>query len=299
MHGPCAVGPPVTMQRLIDDLRELGVGQGQTLLVHASLSSIGWVDGGAATVVAALRQVVGETAGTVVVSTGTEQNSQTSRAHQNLVKHMTADEARTYRRDMPAFDRDTTPGSAGAIAEALRTTNGAVRSAHPQSSLAAIGPKAEGLMADHPLKCHLGEQSPLAKLYKLDAQVLLLGVGYRSCTAFHLAEYRYTKNPPTQFYSCVVTENGRRKWKKYRDVVLDDNDFDKIGKRLEDVFHVKKGCVGNAESRLLPLAIGVDHATSWMRENRTLLCIAGVRNFQKQKRSPIVISLANVGALSD
>ena len=273
MRGPCAVEPPVTTQLLVRDLRELGVSEGQTLLVHASLKNIGWVDGGAAAVVAALRLAVGET-GNVVVPTGTEENSQTSRVHRERTKDMSEDEIREYRRRMPAFDQDTTPGSAGAIAEELRTTCGAIRSAHPQSSFAAIGPKAEELMAGHSPECHLGEYSPLAKMYELGAQarVLLLGVGYRSCTAFHLAEYRYVDPPPRQFYCCVVMENGQREWKEYEDVVLDDRDFEAIGDSLQDEFFVKKGYVGNAESCLLSMVESVDWAKGWMKKNRTLLC---------------------------
>jgi len=254
-------------RRLVRDLRRLGVSKGQVLLVHASLSSIGWVEGGAATVVTALRRAVGRT-GTVVVSTGTEENSHTSRAHQERIKHMTDDEIASYRRDMPAFDKDTTPGTAGAIAEKLRTTGGAVRSAHPQSSLAAIGPLAGYLMADHRLDCHLGEQSPLRKLYDNDAQILLLGVGYRSCTAFHLAEYRYTVNPPTQSYSCVVMRNDRRTWEEYIDVVLDDGDFGTIGKSLDGELPVKKRNVGNAKCRLVSLPAAVDFACTWLSSNR-------------------------------
>ena len=39
-------------QRLVRDLRELGIEPGQTLLVNASLSNIGWMEGGAQAVVA-------------------------------------------------------------------------------------------------------------------------------------------------------------------------------------------------------------------------------------------------------
>jgi aminoglycoside 3-N-acetyltransferase len=289
MHGSCAVGPRVTTQQLVHDLSELGVSEGQILLVHASLSSIGCVDGGAATVVAALRQAVGGT-GNVVVPTGTEENSQTSRAHRERTKGMTDDELRNYVLDMPAFDKNTTPGSAGAIAEELRTTSGAVRSAHPQSSLAAIGPLAEYLMDDHDPRCHLGEASPLAKLYQLRAHVLLLGAGYHSCSAFHLAEYRYRNPPPMQSYFCVVMVNGVREWVEYEDVVLDDGDFEVIGESLEHELSVKKGDVGNAESRLLPLVDVVNFATTWMQKNRALRGVSCARNFQKQRRSLIVIS---------
>jgi aminoglycoside 3-N-acetyltransferase len=78
--GDCPGTGPLTRDQIVSDLLTLGVEQGRPLLVHASLRSIGWVDGGAAAVVAALREAVGGS-GTVVVPTATEENSLTSRAH--------------------------------------------------------------------------------------------------------------------------------------------------------------------------------------------------------------------------
>jgi len=54
---------PVTVDAMATDL---GVGAGDTVLVHASLSSLGWVCGGPPAVVDAVTQVVTET-GTVVM----------------------------------------------------------------------------------------------------------------------------------------------------------------------------------------------------------------------------------------
>ncbi|WP_407841788.1 AAC(3) family N-acetyltransferase [Streptomyces sp. DSM 116496] len=54
------------MGELVAGWREAGVCEGMTLMVHASLSALGRVDGGAATVVASLREAVGP-AGTVAV----------------------------------------------------------------------------------------------------------------------------------------------------------------------------------------------------------------------------------------
>jgi aminoglycoside 3-N-acetyltransferase len=260
--------PLVTSQRLVRDLRGLGVRRGDTLLVHASLRRIGWVDGGAPTVISALRQAVGET-GNVVAPTGTEDNSLTSRAYRARTATMTPEEERKYRQEMRAFDRDLTPSGMGAVGESLRTTGGAVRSAHPQSSFAAIGPDAAYLMADHKLDCHLGENSPLAKLYETGARVLMIGVGYRACSAFHLAEYRYVESPPSRMYSCAVMVNGQSDWIDYRDVVLDDRDFGQIGKTLDRQDSVTIGYVGNAKSRLIPLVQAVEHAKDWMALHRT------------------------------
>jgi aminoglycoside 3-N-acetyltransferase len=259
--------PVVTRQRLVRDLRALGVRRGDTLLVHASLSSIGWVDGGAQTVVAALRQTVGPT-GNLVVPAATEENSMTSRAHRARIAALTPDEVRAYRQEMPAFHRNT-PSGMGAVAEAVRTARGAIRSDHPQSSFAAVGPEAEYLMADHRIYSHYGAESPLAKLTKMDARVLLIGVGYRACTAFHLAEYSYTPSPPQQTYACVIiTAQGKRRWTSYQDVVLDDREFEVIGQSLEKTAAIRKRDVGNAECRLVPLRDAVDFAAQWMTQNR-------------------------------
>jgi aminoglycoside 3-N-acetyltransferase len=253
----------MTHDQLVRDFEKLGVATGQTLLVHSSMSSVGWIDGGAGTVVSALLEVLGPE-GNLVVPACTETNSMTSRKHRERIANMTPEQVKQYRDEMPPFDKDTTESGAGAIAETVRKSAGAVRSAHPQSSFAARGPEADYLMADHQLWSHLGEQSPLGKLYKMHARVLLIGVGYQCCTAFHLAEYRYQSDPPTQTYACVVTESGKRKWTSYQDVALDDREFEEIGKALEAELTLEPRYVGKAECRLLSLPYAVDFAAEWM-----------------------------------
>jgi aminoglycoside 3-N-acetyltransferase len=217
--------------------------------------------------VEALTSVLGPD-GTLVSGAGTPENSITSRRFRREIDGYTPGQAIGYRNRMPAFDPQITPTSAGAIAEAVRTTEGAERSAHPQSSFAAVGRDARELMAGHQVTCHLGEDSPLGKLYRRGASILLLGVGYQACSAFHLAEYRYKEEPPKQTYSCVVTARGKRRWLTYQDVILDDGEFEIIGKSLEDDIAVPIGVVGKAQSRLLPLRYVVDFATGWLRVHR-------------------------------
>jgi aminoglycoside 3-N-acetyltransferase len=144
---------------LARELRGLGLQAGTTVLAHASLRALGRVDGGAKAVIGALRHVLGP-AGTLVVATTTAANSDSSRNHLATIDGMTLSEVRAYRATMPPYDRAVTPAETGQIAEEIRTNPDAIRSAHPQSSFAAIGPLASALMRDHRIGCHLGEDSP-------------------------------------------------------------------------------------------------------------------------------------------
>ncbi|WP_431897030.1 aminoglycoside N(3)-acetyltransferase [Nonomuraea sp. bgisy101] len=247
----------MTRQELSAHLRRLGVASGQVLLVHSALSRIGDVT--PATAAAALREAVGEE-GTLVVPTQTAHNSDTSREHLDRIAGMSPGEIAAFRATMPPFDPLTTPSTGmGRLAEHIRTTEGAVRSAHPQTSFAALGPMAAKLMDDHARDCHLGERSPLARLYEANAWILLMGVGYTSCTALHLAEYRLP-DPPTRTYRCVVEEG----WWEYRDVDLRDAHLAALGADLDKTDFSQKGGIGRAECRLLPLASAVDFAVNWL-----------------------------------
>ncbi|MEE4542585.1 AAC(3) family N-acetyltransferase [Streptomyces sp. V4-01] len=291
-----------TRASLAADFGRLGLAAGATVLVHAAMKPVGPVDAplpdpapdrlpdrlpgpaadpAAETVLAALRDVLGPR-GTVVVPAFTESNSASSRLHRRLTAAMTAQEAARHRAAMPAFDPAHTPSEqVGRLAEAVRRAPGAHRSGHPQTSFAALGARAAAVVARHHAHDHLGEHSPLRALYDTDAAIVLLGVGYAVCSAFHLAEYRI-QDPPYRDYSCVVRCDGAARWITYRDVALDDGDFPALGAAFERAAGagtaydadlpapraVGRGPVGNAESRVLPLRDAVDFAVGWLSENR-------------------------------
>ncbi|MFK4226901.1 aminoglycoside N(3)-acetyltransferase [Streptomyces sp. NPDC019890] len=254
---------PASGGELARSLRALGVRDGMTLLVHASLRATGLP---ATAVRDTLLDVLGED-GTLVVPTFTPANSDTSPPYLAAVRGMTPEQAAAFRAEMPAFDAATTPSQRmGRLAESVRTADGAVRSTHPQTSFAALGRRAAELLADHPLASHLGEDSPLGALYRAGAQVLMINVDFSVCTAFHLAEYR--TGSPLRTYRCVVQRpDGGRQWTQYEDVELNDSDFDVIG----DAFAwgmEQKGQLGGRPARLFAIKEAVDHAVSWMTEKR-------------------------------
>ena len=257
-----------TTRLLAADLRRLGLLSGDVVLVHAGMRRIGRVAGDAAAVVAALVDAIGSE-GTLVVPTHTADNSDTSSTHLSQIGGLSPDQILRFRAEMPPFDPATTASTGmGRLAEQVRTSPGAIRSTHPQTSFAALGPLAGNLMSGHRIDCHLGEFSPLARLYEVSARILLLGVGYDACTAFHLAEYRYLTSPPRRAYRCVVADGGWPWWHQYEDVVLDDRDFRELGADLERTATVNTGRVGAAECRLLPLVLAVDFAVTWFRRHR-------------------------------
>lgn len=263
--------PPGSVDReeLASQLRALGIGPGDTVLVHASLSAVGRVDGGVRTVVDSLLDALGAT-GTLVAYTQTPDNSDPSRWPVTRGRAAPVTEWPRLRETLPAFDPGRTPSyGVGVLPEEIRTRPGALRSSHPQSSFAALGPAAAQVTAGHALNCHLGEESPLARLEELDARVLLLGVGYSVCTAFHLAEYRVPGRGSRQ-YGCAVADGTGRRWHSYADVDFDASDFPALGGSYESQPDrpVTRGRVGTADCRLFDLAPAVAYASKWLTEHR-------------------------------
>lgn len=259
-----------TERQLAAQLAGLGVEPGGFLLVHASLRAVGPVAGGGEAVLRAVRRALGPD-GTVVVPAFTARNSDTSPAYRERVRGLGGAQRAAVRAAMPPYDAEHMACDAGlgVLPELVRTSPGAVRSAHPQTSFAALGPYAEKVVSAHRPDCHLGEDSPLARLYDLRARILLLGTGFGACTAFHLGEYRVAR-PPLRTYRCVVRDGGVRRWWRYEDVALDDSDFAALGADLErdGGGAVRSGAVGSAWCRLVGLAEAVDFARLWFARNR-------------------------------
>ena len=267
-----ATSEPRTRTGLTHDLGRLGVRPRDTVLVHSSLTSLGWVVGGQVTVVQALLDALGPD-GTLVVPAQTGDNSDPKDW-----AHPPVPEAwwQVIRDHMPAFDPTLTPTrSMGVIAEAVRTWPGARRSDHPVTSFAAVGPLADEITAVHDLDCQLGERSPLAALERVGARGLLLGVGWDVCTSFHLAEYRVPGLARTAHGAAVrvpaADHAPARAWVTFDDVDVDSEDFEALGAAFEAADGVISGPVGSAQARLFSIPAAVQFAVDWLPEHRGLL----------------------------
>ena len=261
---------PITVESLQADFEALGIEKGMVLLVHSSLSAIGWVCGGAVAVIIALQEVLGET-GTLVMPTHSTDLSDPSQWENPPVPESWW---QTIRETMPAYDPDLTPiRSMGKIVETFRKQKGVLRSTHPQSSFCARGPRVSYVIDNHSLAFGMGEHSPLARIYDLHGFVLLLGVGHSNNTSIHLAEYRAdfpTKRVVQE--SAPISQAGSRTWTTFENIDVDASDFDHIGEdflRSDAGKGVQHGRVGNANCQLMPQRAVVDFAVDWLEKNRT------------------------------
>jgi aminoglycoside 3-N-acetyltransferase len=259
------VNEPVTVSSLVDDLESLGVRAGDTLLVHTSLSALGWVNGGAPAVVDALQTVL-TAEGTLVMPTHSTQYSDPATWEAPPVPEGWVAEIRETR---PPYRPPVTPTRGmGAVAECFRTYPGVVRSRHPEFSFAAWGAAAVAITADHAFDRGLGEASPLATVYEHDGRVLLLGVGHDRNTSLHLAEDRADLEQAVHRNAVPVQIDGAVEVVEYEDPATDSSDFATLGRAFEAEVGLAEASVGSATAKLVDQRVLVDFGVDWLKANR-------------------------------
>lgn len=257
----------VLKQDVSQALKKAGVCRGQAIMVHTSLSSLGFVCGGAQIVIEALLEAVGEE-GTIMMPAQSWKNLDPEAG-----VHWEEPEEwwQIIRDNWPAYDKDITPtNTMGAVAEMFRKWPGTLRSDHPARSVAAWGKHAEYLTKDHDLSNIFGDGSPIGKLYELDGSVLLIGVGYDKNTSLHLADARaeYPGKHLSTEHSAVMV-HGKRVWTAYETLFVDGEDFDQIGEAFEkEEKNVKREPLGNSSICLMKQRQLVDFAVEWIENNR-------------------------------
>ena len=256
----------ILKQDLMAAFRKVGMLPGMNVMVHTSLSSLGYVCGGAQAVIQALLETVTKE-GTIMMPTQSWKNLDPDAG---VHPEASEDEWQAIRDNWPAYDKRLTPtNTMGVVAETFRLWLWSYRSDHPARSVAANGKHATDLTINHDLSDIFGDGSPIGRLYDLDGYVLLIGVGYDKNTSLHLADARavYPGKHMVTEHSAVF-EGGKRVWKAYETLYVDGKDFCQIGEAFEKTSRVKKVTLGNATLRLMRQRELVDFAVRWIEKYR-------------------------------
>jgi len=152
-------GQGFTQEDLKQSLLSAGIQPGDHLMVHASLSKMGFIEGGANTVVDVLKEMVGAE-GLILMPTSPIARLQLDYVSAN-----------------PLFDVLATPSAMGKVSEVFRTSDGVVRSYHPTEPVAAWGAQAYEYIKDHTNKnTPYHWDSPYGKLIQHGGKILYIGV---------------------------------------------------------------------------------------------------------------------------
>ncbi|HEX6269744.1 MAG TPA: DUF4910 domain-containing protein [Anaerolineales bacterium] len=223
----------LTLEKLADEFRELGVTNGDVLFIHSSYKSLGGVEGGPQTLINALLNVIGPE-GTLIMPT----------FNYDFLKGI-------------PWDFHSTVSQMGILTEIVRTDPRAKRMHHAIYSMAAIGKLADEVAAHRSDDC-FGETTIFKKFRDWDAKILILGLPYsKSITFLHHCEqaagvdYRFLK----QFKGTTIDVHGKSHEEIYTMFVRDVEsgvvlDFEPIGALLDGQV-VTRRKIGEAEVRLM------------------------------------------------
>jgi aminoglycoside 3-N-acetyltransferase len=251
-----------TRRSLRADLETLGLEPGDAVLAHAALRKVGRILGGPDALIDAITDVIGPE--------GTLMGYCDFQLDEDLLDRP------DLRDDFPPFEPQTTRAirDNGAFPELLRTRPGALRSANPGASMAALGGRAEWLTAKHALNYGYGPQSPLGKLVEAQGKTMLIGAPRDTMTLLHHAEHIADfPNKRVVRHEWPLLIDGRKVWRMVEEFDtsnapngLEDDYFATIVTEFLATGRGRTGKVGEADSVLIRADEIVPFAVHWIEE---------------------------------
>ena len=257
-------------EQLSADFRALGVAPGDTVMVHASVRSVGEVAGGPDQIHLALGDAL-TAGGTILMYASCPQYvDEIGRGT------LSAEQEAELLEKLPAFDALTARSARdnGALVELLRTWPGARVNQHP-ARFVARGPQADFLLSDQPWDYAFGKGSALDRLVSGDGRILLLGADHDTVTFLHHAEH-IVDVPEKRIarFRVPIIEDGVRHWREMAEVDTSSggahpNWPDRFFALITDTFLARTrnhgGRIGNSRSYLFSARELLDFALPVMR----------------------------------
>ncbi|HZR26615.1 MAG TPA: AAC(3) family N-acetyltransferase [Vicinamibacterales bacterium] len=261
--------------QLAGDFRRLGVQAGDTIMLHASVRSVGPIAGGPDQIHLALSDVLTEHGTLMMYASAADGYDDVGRGH------LTPDEERELLEKQPAFDPLTARAARdnGALVEFFRTYAGSRVNAHV-ARFVVRGARADDLLSEQPWDFALGRGSALERFVDAGGKILLLGCDHDTVTFLHYAEHIVDiPNKRIARLKVPILENGERVWRDMQEVDSSDRGahdawpprfFARIVDGYLSTAGNRGGRVGNAESFLIDSRGLLEFALRQMRS------IAGV-----------------------
>lgn len=231
-----------------DDLRrqlaDLGVEPGGVLLVHTAFSKVKPVEDGPLGLIAVLEAQLGSQ-GTLVMPS------------------MSYD-------DEQIFDATATPckEEVGIVADTFWRLPHVQRGDNAHA-FAASGAQSAFITAPSPLDVPHGLDSAVGRVYSLNGQILLLGIGHDANTTIHLAEnlagVRYRLAARLR-----ILKDGQPMWFEFAEVNHCCQNFEKMDIWLDARGLQRRGQVGHAEARLISSRAIVEAALEHLKLDETV-----------------------------
>ena len=209
----------VNKDLIADGLQSLGLKRGDIVIVHSSLSSFGYVEGGADTVIVALLETLGE-AGTLILPSHTD------------VRSSNAND----------YDPDTTPvrKDIGRIPDTFWRRPDVLRSSHPpRHPWAAKGRLATGfirLSESRPIGSH-HVAGILNAVMALDGHIMTIGCSNMENTSIHTAQLAA--------YNAVEGANAKKA------DFLTGEERNQVDQPMLEAGTMRTGRIGDAKVRLM------------------------------------------------
>ena len=246
---------PLTTKKIIEILEKNALCE--NIIIHSSMSKMGYVIGGEEAVVDALIQAYNGFTITMPSQSGDNSNPK------YFCNPPIPESWKELYKDNYPNHRNTSPvRGMGKIVEEFMKRQ-VVRSNHPQDSFVSLGKDSDFICSKQLLSHPLGPEGPLGKLYDLKAKILLIGVNYNNCTALHLAEELANIRPLQEQASMF---NG--KWTKFACLDYDADDFIKIGNLYEIEKEITEFELGNATCKFIDLKSLVDFALDYFNKQK-------------------------------
>lgn len=165
-------GQILTKESIIQNLQSIGIKKGDSILVHSSLSKMGYLENGPDTLIDALLEVIGAEGNLLMPSSP------------NALLQL------DYIKSNTLFDVQNSPSKLGVITEVFRKRNRVIRSLNATEPVCAFGPDAHFFTEGHFNELTpYTKKSPFYRLTEKNGKILYIGVTLTNAgTSLHLLE---------------------------------------------------------------------------------------------------------------